>query len=210
MNKRIRKNLIEIAQQEIHNDPSHDFSHALRVLILAEKISKNEGGDLDIIVPAALFHDIIAYPKNSKQREKSQPHSALKTTLILKKIKFPNEKIKKITSIIKGCSFSKSQNANSLEEKIIHDADLLEATGAISIMRTFASVGSMNRSFYDIKKPFPRKRPIDDKRYGIDLFYTRLLLVKDYLHTKSARLICINRHKFLRLFLKQVEKEITL
>ena len=65
MNKHLRRILIQIAEEEIKgNDSSHDFLHAKRVLENAELIQSKEGGDLDILIPAALFHDVVIYPKN--------------------------------------------------------------------------------------------------------------------------------------------------
>ncbi|MFH0999513.1 MAG: HD domain-containing protein, partial [Bacteroidota bacterium] len=70
--------LIRIADKKIcNNDPSHDLDHALRVLYLAEYIAKKENADRDIIVPAALFHDIICYPKNHRQSINSAKNSAI-------------------------------------------------------------------------------------------------------------------------------------
>ncbi len=84
MQKTLRETLIEIARREISDiDTSHDCDHALRVLSNAENIAKEENGDLDIIVPAALFHDLVVYPKNHPLRHKSQEESALKAGGIL-------------------------------------------------------------------------------------------------------------------------------
>jgi uncharacterized protein len=57
-------------------DPSHDIFHIKRVLFLAKFIGEREGGDLDIVVPAAIFHDVIVYPKNSKKSSRSALESA--------------------------------------------------------------------------------------------------------------------------------------
>ena len=73
MESGLKNQLIGVARDRISNaDVSHDFGHALRVLSNAERIVKEEGGDLDIIVPAALFHDLVTYPKNHPNKHKSQ------------------------------------------------------------------------------------------------------------------------------------------
>ena len=57
MDKELKQWLVVAATEAISNDdPSHDLIHALRVLALAEHLAAREGGDLDVIVPAALFH----------------------------------------------------------------------------------------------------------------------------------------------------------
>jgi uncharacterized protein len=63
---------------------------------------------LDIIIPSALFHDVVVYQKNHPQSHKSQEESATMAEKILKKFsEFPQEKIKKIKTCILECSFSK-------------------------------------------------------------------------------------------------------
>lgn len=56
MNARLRKKLLEVARKRVRNDPPHDFNHLYRVLTLAERIARNEGADLDIVVPAPAAH----------------------------------------------------------------------------------------------------------------------------------------------------------
>src|SRR3972149_4527629 len=94
MDARLEAKLVRTARQQVGNqDPAHDFLHSLRVLGNAKMISQKEGGDLDIIIPSALFHDIVAYPKDHKLARTSAKRSALKTAKILNKIpSFPRDK----------------------------------------------------------------------------------------------------------------------
>jgi uncharacterized protein len=209
MNNKLKNNLINIAKEKISNtDVSHDFEHALRVLINAEMITKEEKADFDIIVPAALFHDLIVYPKDHPEKHKSQEESAELTEKILNKIpEFP-KKIKKIKTCILECSFSKGIIPKLLESKILQDADGLEATGAISIMRTYSSTGQMKRPFYNSRDPFCKNREADSTEFALDLFYTRLLKVEARMHTKKAKEIAKRRTNFLRQFLKELELEL--
>ena len=202
--------LLEIAKLKLPNDdPSHDINHALRVLSTARKICRSEKGDIDIIIPAALFHDLVNHPKNSPKAAFSADESADKTNIILQSLpEYPQSKIPKVISAIRSCSFSKGVVPNFLEAKILQDADGLEATGAISIMRTFASSGSMKRPFYNTEDPFCLKRSPDDLSYALDLFYTRLLKVEQRMHTMCAKRIASRRTLFLKHFLSEFEKEL--
>lgn len=211
MNYQIKKQLLTIAKEKIpSHDVSHDFEHALRVSSNAEKIAKNEGGDLDIIIPAALFHDLIVYPKNSKHTHKSQEDSAKAAEKILISLPyFPKEKIEKVKTCILECSFNKGIIPKLLDSKILQDADSLEATGAISIMRTYSSTGQMKRPFYNPKDPFCQKRKPDPNNFALDLFYMRLLKVLERTHTKTAKKIALRRTKFLHNFLKELKLELS-
>ncbi len=210
MNDLIKKRLIELAKKKIlENDSSHDIDHAFRVLSIAQTLAKDENADLEIVIPAAIFHDVICYPKNHKNRHNSSIESALFAKEALEKDKdYPSEKIDLVYQSIINCSFSKGTTVDFIEGKILQDADSLEATGAISIMRTFASAGSMNMSFYNTLDPFCVNRLPDNSKYALDLFYTRLLVIKDRLHTKAAKEIAEQRTAFLLLFLDQLKKEL--
>ncbi len=205
----IEKNLIKIAKKEVDNtDPSHDFYHALRVLNIAKFIAKEENADEDIIIPSALFHDVVNYPKNDIKRMLSSDESAEFTEKILREINFPLDKIEKVSYSIKCCSFTKNIKTDLLESKILQDADGLEATGAIAIMRTFASAGILKNPFYNLEDPFCIKRKPNDSKYAVDLFFTRLLEIEKRLHTDTAKKLVQQRKIFLNTFLNQLKKEL--
>ena len=106
------------------------------------------------------------------------------------------------------CSFTKNIQPDFIEAKILQDADGLEATGAISIMRTFSSTGQMQRPFYHPRDPFCQARQPDSLKFALDLFYERLLLVEQRMHIATAQKIARRRTKFLRQFLKELELEL--
>lgn len=209
MANEMKSKLISIMQEKQRNDdPSHDYQHILRVVNLAEQIAKVEGGDLDVIIPAALFHDIIVYPKNTKESKNAPEESANFVGQVLNHLdNFPKEKISFVKTCITECSFSKGKQPSLLESKILQDADRLEATGAISIMRTFSSGGQMNRPFYNPKDPFC-ETTTDDLKFSLDLFYSRLLVVQNGMHTTTAKNIARGRTKFLLTFLDQLKTEL--
>lgn len=210
MHKLIKNKLINILKDKIFkDDPSHDVNHTLRVLVLSEKIAKKEKADMDIIVPAAIFHDIINYPKNHIKRLNSSEESANLAKKILEKLdSFPKNKIDKVYDSIRLCSFTKNIKPDFLEAKILQDADSLEAMGAISIMRTFSSAGTLNRPFYSNIDPFCKKRIPDDNKYALDLFFTRLLVVKNRLYTETAKKMARKRFNFLKTFLEELSFEL--
>ncbi|MBS3174966.1 HD domain-containing protein [Candidatus Woesearchaeota archaeon] len=210
MIERLRKDLIINAKRIIKDyDPSHDMHHSLRVLKNAEYIQKHEGGDLEIIIPAAIFHDAVNYPKNDLRSKNSAIESAQIAEKILRNINYYNKnKIDSVKKAIIEHSYSNGIKPYIKESKIVQDADRLEATGAIAIMRTFCSTGQMKRKFYNPEDPFCRNHEPDPLNYAIDLFYKRLLKVKDLMNTKTAIELAEKRTEFLRQFIIQLEKEI--
>lgn len=209
MKKLLEEKLIKIVKsRQTKDDPSHDFNHILRVFNLAVKIGKKENADLDIIIPAALFHDIIIYPKNTLASKNESDESAKFAADILDNFKdYPKDKIEKVSICVSQCSFSKGIRPDLLEAKILQDADGLESTGAISIMRTSSSGGKMNRQFYYPIDPFCKNGAVAG-RSNLDLFYTRLLIVEKRMHTKLAKQFARRRSIFIRRFLHELKLEL--
>ncbi|NTW14256.1 MAG: HD domain-containing protein [Candidatus Moranbacteria bacterium] len=210
MNEILENELIDIARAN-HSaiDPSHDFQHALRVFNLSKKIAKMEGADLDIVTPASLFHDAVVYPKNSEQSRNETAESAALVGDVLRDLPgYPAEKIAAVQTCILQCSFSKGIVPETIEGKILQDADRLEATGAISIMRTFSSGGQMSQPFYSAEDPFYEKTEPEAFGSGIALFHQRLLVVEKGMHTEFARKIARRRTKFLNDFLDELKLEL--
>lgn len=80
---------------------------------------------------------------------------------------------------------------------LLHDADRLDAMGAIGIARAFAYGGSYGRKLYDPEIPIVNE--MDEKKYlksegtTINHFYEKQLLLKDMLNTDTARRIAVRR-----------------
>jgi uncharacterized protein len=211
MNITLYDHLLEIAETHSHpEDPSHDFSHIKRVLKNVEILAEKEGGDLDVLIPAALFHDVVNYPKNDPRAAKATDESAEWTAELLCSLpEYPANKIEAVYDAISKCSFTKAILPDLLESKILQDADGLESTGAISILRTFASTGQMHRPFYNEEDPFCEQRAPQPQSFALDLFYSRLRKVTERMHTETARKMAISRHEFLDAFLKQLMTELS-
>lgn len=209
MNPELKAKLIKIVEEkQIKTDPSHDFQHILRVVNMAEIIATEEGADLEIVVAGALFHDIVSYPKNSPQNKFATDESAeLTGNILAEHSDFPQAKIPAVKKCILECSFSKNIMPDTLESKVLQDADVLESTGAVAIMRTFSSGGQMNRPFYEPTDPF-RKDAFEHTYANLDLFYKRLFLVENRLHTNKAKQIAARRTKFLHTFLEEFKLEL--
>jgi uncharacterized protein len=194
-----------------HQSPAHDFQHILRVYKNAEMISKQEESvDLDIVLAAALLHDLVVYPKGSSKTINSADDSAEIAKKILLEYKdYPREKIEKVADAIRTHSYSKRLVPETLEGKILQDADRLDAIGAIGIARTFSVGGSENRSLYNPTDPFcESERQLDDTQWTLDHIKKKLMILKNSMHTKTAKKIAEERTEFMELFLNQLRKEI--
>ena len=205
-------NVLDSIKNEIikimDNDPAHDFDHVMRVYTNAKKIVKEEKADEKLVLSAALLHDIVSYPKSSTRSKFSSIDSAKKSKIILKKYGFSEKEITIVSDAIKDHSFSQNKVPETLEGKILQDADRLDALGAIGIARVFATSGSLNRPFYNIDDPFCTKRNPDDDLWAIDHFFNKLLKLESLMNTRSGKIEAKKRTNVLQEFLKQLKDEI--
>ena len=205
-------NIINSIKNEVikilDNDPAHDFDHVMRVYNNAQKIVKKEKANQKLVLSAVLLHDIVSYPKSSKRSKFSSIDSAKKSKIILKKHGFSNEEIIIISNAIAEHSFAQNKVPQTIEGKILQDADRLDALGAIGIARVFATSGSLNRPFYNIDDPFCNKRNPDDDLWAVDHFFNKLVKLESMMNTRFGKIEAKKRTKVLKEFLKQMKNEI--
>jgi len=199
-----------IAEERLpKDDPSHDISHSFRVLGNMKRIVQSVPADMEILTPAALFHDLVNLPKDSPHAREAPRLSAEAARVILTDIEdYPLEKIAEVERCIGECSFGNHARPTSVESAILQDADALESVGVIAIMRTFASSGILKRGFYHPQDPFCEIRKPDPRNFAVDLFFSRLFLVYERLNTEPAREMAKQREKFMHAFLRQLGEEI--
>ncbi len=190
------------------NDPAHDFEHVMRVYKNAKKICEKEKVNEKAVLSAALLHDIVSYPKSDKRSKLSSLESSKKSKQILKKYNFSKEEILVISDAIRDHSFSQGKIPETVEGKILQDADRLDALGAIGIARVFATGGSLGRSFYKMDDPFCKKRLPDDEMWTIDHFFQKLLKLESLMNTKSGKAEAKMRTMVLNKFLHHLKREI--
>ncbi len=187
----------------------HDWWHIYRVWQMSVNICEEENGDPGIVQMAALLHEIADHKLVSNQNL-----AILDAEEQLLAQNLTSDQVNDILHIITNISYKGAGIADqmqTLEGKIVQDADRLDALGAIGIARTFAYGGSKNRLLYD-----PQINPVKHDSFEeykksdsptINHFYEKLLLLKDRMHTVTARKIAEQRHQFMEVYLQQFYAE---
>ncbi|QLH08508.1 HD domain-containing protein [Candidatus Nitrosotenuis sp. DW1] len=195
-------------RKQIQNDPAHDFEHIIRVCKNVKKIAKHENVNPNLVLAAALLHDVVSFPKSDKRSKTSSLKSAQKAKEILKRYSYTQNEIKIIVDAITDHSFSRNMTPKTIEGMILQDADRLDALGAIGIARTFSVGGAENRPIYSTTDPFCRNRAPNDQNWTVDHFYRKLLLLEKKMNTKFAKKEAKRRTKILKEFLVELGQEI--
>ena len=200
----------EYIKQEFSDDSSgHDWWHIYRVWKNAVTICEHEKADAFIVELAALLHDLDDWKFNDTGDE-----TPLRAKAWLDSWGVEISTADKVCDIIMHISYKGAGVENkmkSLEGLIVQDADRLDAIGAIGIGRAFAYGGYKNRMMYDPDSPPQMHASFEEyknsKSATINHFYEKLLLLKDMMNTKSAKLIAEQRHEVMVKFLDQFMNE---
>lgn len=123
-------------------------------------------------------------------------------------MQFPAEKIEAVCHAIAAHSFSAQIAPLTTEAKIVQDADRLEALGAIGLARVFAVSGALGLALFDGEDPFAQHRPLDDKRYALDHFQTKLLKLPQTMQTARGKQLAQHNAQFLVEFMAKLGAEL--
>ena len=197
-----------IAAQLPANDPAHDLAHVRRVVANARMLAAAEGADLAVVLPAAWLHDCVVVPKDSADRPRASRLAAAAAADFLAGRGYPAVHIPAIRHAIEAHSFTARIPPETLEARVVQDADRLDAIGAIGIARTLMLGAAMGKPLYDDAEPLPTTRPPDDARAVIDHFYTKLLRLAEMMQTETGRREGERRTALMRLYLDELGREL--
>ena len=209
----LENKIINFLRKEMVNnkDAAHDLGHLTRVAEKSKHIHKYEGGNLDVIIISSYFHDIVSLPKDSLIRHYSSTFAAQKTIKILKEHfkEISASLYGQISDVIRSHSHSSGIKPITIEAKIVQDADRLDALGAIGLARVFYVAGAVGQRIYNEEDPFAMWRSLDDKKYALDHFYTKLLRLPDTINTTEGKNMAKKRVAYLSGYIEKLKEEIT-
>ncbi len=191
-----------------NGDGSHDLAHIHRVWTNARTLQAKEGGDLQILLAAALLHDCVAVEKNSPLRAKASTLSADRATTLLAELGWPAERISAVAHAIATHSFSAGLQPETLEAKILQDSDRLDAIGMVGVARCFYVGGRMGSALYDFNNPTAAGRDYQDRQFSLEHFHTKLLKLASGFQTGEGARLAAERHRRLELFVEGFMDEI--
>ena len=141
--------LIEGYMLECMKDSAHDKEHIYRVLNVALEIAENEENvNYDVLITACLLHDIA---RAEQYENPSLDHAALgaeKAHKFLMENGFGEDFSKSVYLCISTHRFRGNNPPETIEAKILFDADKIDATGTLGIARTLQYKAGYNEPLY--------------------------------------------------------------
>jgi len=142
---------IENHMLKLMMDSAHDKEHIYRVLYVALDIaSREEHIYLDVLIAVCLLHDI---GREEQLKNPKVCHAEVGSTMaydFLLDNGWPQEKANHVRECILSHRYRNDALPNSLESKILFDADKIDATGALGIARTLIYKGQVSDPIYTV------------------------------------------------------------
>jgi len=191
------------------DDPTHGFSHILRVHRLCETLAEAEGADLKIVRAAALLHDVEV---KASEREQHHLGAADFARRVLEEEDWPPDHIQAVEHCIRSHRFRDQQEQpRTLEAKVLFDADKLDALGSVGVVRALAYALQKGESVYDLpsrkflktgqKEPGEAHTPYHEYQY-------KLRRLAGMLYTRTAKQLARNRSRRMKIFFEGLREEL--
>lgn len=196
------------------SDTAHDSLHIYRVLNQALFLARQYADvvDRDVLIASALLHDI------GRAAQFQNPH--LCHAMIggemaydfLKSLDWEEAACVHVQQCITTHRFRADREPDSIEAKILFDADKLDVTGAIGIARTLIYKGCVNEPLYVLNDHYRVNmgKNREDPESFLKEYYFKLIKVYDGFYTKEASSIASKRKKYLESFFAELLEEISI
>ena len=198
------------------NDAAHDYDHLERVMTLADTLQAHEGGDLPTIWAAVAFHDI----GQERERRHGGDHALIGAEMaadLLSGTHFPQTAIPAVQQAIRDHRMTGKHIPQSLEGRILYDADKIDCLGALGIGRLYMITGRRNQKVYspipaDIVEPVEphvvralRDRPDYSPSIEFQLLFGDL---PKRMTTATGALLAQERYLYMEEFFTRLRKEV--
>lgn len=192
------------------NDDVHGFGHIERVYRLCQSIGQAESADMEILLTAALLHDAQGSHPGENSRDDHHLRSADFAGEVLSGMGWPVEKIAAVQHCIRAHRFRKEDIPESLEAKVLFDADKLDVIGAVGVVRALAYAFQAGTPAYarpSVQFMEQGKIQEGEPHSAYHEYLFKLKNISARLITPAARAIAEERQAFLNRFFEQLAQE---
>lgn len=175
---------------------THNYQHAYRVLERAEEIMENEEFpkiDKVVVQTASLIHDMIDHKFFDKEMVVKQKERIKNK---LEELTYTSEQINHIFYIMENMSYSTGKIPETIEGKIVQDADRLDALLAFGVVRPFTYSVKKNRMLYD------------DESSALGHYIEKKLKIEKLLNTQGAKQIAKEKAQITYIYLAYLLDEL--
>ncbi len=140
--------MIRLVEIEISGDAGHTMDHVMRVFRTAMQIASNHADvDMEVLKAAVLLHDVARIREDNDPTGKTD-HAVLGEEIaerILRELNYTGQTIERIKHCIRTHRYRSAEKPDSIEARILYDADKIDLLGSIGIARSCMIAGSTTK-----------------------------------------------------------------
>lgn len=188
---------------------SHAWDHTQRVYRLSQQIGSAEGADLDVVGIAAYLHDIgRSYQDASKGRICHARQGAEMAGPIVARLPLSVRQKENIIHCIRTHRFRNHDIPETLEARVLFDADKLDAIGAVGIARAYLFAGEVGARLHAPDVDVAATRSYSENDTGYREYRVKLCKIKDRMMTAAGRQLAEVRHHFMEEYFNRFLTEL--
>lgn len=192
-------------------DPVHNHQHIERVLNYAIQILSSEpAADQDVVIAAVLLHDISRKEERENPAIKHAIAGAKKAESFLLGEGYPCLFAQKVADCIRTHSYQKGKpEPETLEAKILYDADKLDLTGTMGVARAMLFGSQIGEPLYH-KRELNSTPAIQDAlpKSLLREYREKLVFLSENFFTAFATQLAENQQKAMDEYFLSMEKEL--
>ena len=190
----------------------HDFDHTLRVLHNARKLAEElPECDLNIVELGALLHDIARPEELAAQGEICHAETGAKMCPeVLRNCGITDEEaIERVKQCVRRHRFRDAVHPETLEEKIVFDADKLDSIGAVGIGRAFHFAGREGSRLHNTAEEAMNSKAYSREDSAYREYLVKLRHIHERMMTKPGKHHAIALSDFMEKFFRQLNHEVS-
>ena len=167
---------------------SHDWDHTLRVYRLCGRIGKAERADMDVVRVAALLHDIGRSRQDVSNGELCHARQGAQMARdIIQGLPLNDDQKNNIIHCIRPHRFREALQPQTVEAKVLYDADKLDAIGAVGVARAFLFAGEVGARLHNPDMKIEESKSYTEDDTGYREYSLKLRKIKDRMLTGEGK-----------------------
>ncbi len=205
--------ILECYMLDMMKDSAHDSLHVYRVLYQALKIAKGYTEvNRDILIASCLLHDIGRQKQFENPKLCHAVEGGKMAYEFMKGLGWSEEDCKHIQDCVTTHRFRSDNQPETLEAKILFDADKLDVAGALGIARSLIYRGKVEEPLYAVNAENEIYEGYDPQEPASFLkeYHFKLLPLYDKFYTEEAYEIAKARKEITMKFYDELMAEISI
>ncbi|MFO7688405.1 MAG: HD domain-containing protein [Desulfobacterales bacterium] len=187
---------------------SHDWDHTRRVCRLCDRMAAAEQADIDVVRVAALLHDIGRARQDASNGSICHAREGARLAgPIVENLPLSGRQKKNVLHCISTHRFRGHRAPETLEAKVLFDADKLDAIGAIGVARAFLFAGEVGARLHNPDVRIESTQPYTADDTGYREYRVKLCKIRDRMVTATGRQLAEARHRFMEAYFERFLQE---